>query len=545
MKSIEYKFLFSVLCIILLNFPVLGFLDINFKNLFLLPVKFLLNPAYSAEATTIDKNENDADNDNENEDDNDNEHKDKSKHNSKGNPNSPLCSNGRAQCPKGTAPRCMGADAMNIPTCFEDESRAKCCDLKGKCTSEKIVCVEPGSDTTEKPQCSDGIDNDSDGAIDFPADFSCSSSNDDNEGSKKAQCQDGRDNDNDGLIDFPKDSDCNSNQDNNEATSSGENTATSGGTTSGNFTTTSSGTTSTSSGGTTSSTTSSGTTSTSNGGATSSTTSGGTTISSSGTATTSGGLGIDAASLTIDVLSTPKLPDIIQLPLVRDEFLGKIGFAYRGSNPSFEIRTRTILTSKITSADIIDKSGTVFANIPFSIFEIPGSQDTLILGLTLPDSLAVGETRFILHVENGESLTGLIDVLDFLDVKTPHSIKTKKIIEKPVISRLKSHTETSHKIKLRLRGDSFVGRRVVFEENGVVQFLIRPRNDPNTSVTVYPRDLNLELRRSSVVHNRKIMRIRLRSTEKITTPVNAVLVIATPRGIVSKEFTIRPKVKRH
>ena len=505
MKSIKSKFLFSVLCIILLNFPVLGFLDINFKNLFLLPVKFSLNPAY---ATSTDKKENEDDNDNDN--DNDNEHKDKSKHNSKGNPNSPLCSNGRAQCPKGTAPRCMGADAMNIPTCFEDDSRAKCCDLKGKCTSEKIVCAEPGSDTTEKPQCSDGIDND-----------------------------------NDGLIDFPKDSDCNSNQDNNEATSSGENTATSGGATSGNFTTTSSGTTSTSSGGTTSSTTSSGTTSTSNGGATSSTTSGGTIISSSGTATTSGGLGIDAASLTIDVLSTPKLPDIIQLPLVRDEFLGKIGFAYRGSNPSFEIRTRTILTSKITSADIIDKSGTVFANIPFSVFEIPGSQDTLILGLTLPDSLAVGETRFILHVENGESLTGLIDVLDFLDVKTPNSIKTKKIIEKPVISRLKSHTETSHKIKLRLRGDSFVGRRVVFEENGVVQFLIRPRNDPNTSVTVYPRDLNLELRRSSVVHNRKIMRIRLRSTEKITTPVNAVLVIATPRGIVSKEFTIRPKIKRH
>ncbi|NOS68053.1 MAG: hypothetical protein HOO67_06890 [Candidatus Peribacteraceae bacterium] len=68
------------------------------------------------------------------------------------------------------------------------------------------------------PQCSDGIDNDNDGATDFPNDFSCGSSSDNDEANPKAQCQDGVDNDADGATDFPQDSGCSSNQDNNEFT---------------------------------------------------------------------------------------------------------------------------------------------------------------------------------------------------------------------------------------------------------------------------------------------------------------------------------------
>ena len=53
-----------------------------------------------------------------------------------------------------------------------------------------------------RPQCSDGIDNDADGAIDYPADFSCSSPLDNDESIPKTQCQDGKDNDGDDLIDI-------------------------------------------------------------------------------------------------------------------------------------------------------------------------------------------------------------------------------------------------------------------------------------------------------------------------------------------------------
>ncbi len=74
-----------------------------------------------------------------------------------------------------------------------------------------MACTPP-----KPPQCSDAIDNDSDGAIDYPADFSCSSATDNDETNPKAQCQDLADNDGDALIDFPVDPGCSSTQDNNE-----------------------------------------------------------------------------------------------------------------------------------------------------------------------------------------------------------------------------------------------------------------------------------------------------------------------------------------
>ena len=57
--------------------------------------------------------------------------------------------------------------------------------------------------------CSDGIDNDDDGQIDFPADLGCVSPDDDTENSAPSPaCSDGRDNDGDGRTDFPVDPGC-------------------------------------------------------------------------------------------------------------------------------------------------------------------------------------------------------------------------------------------------------------------------------------------------------------------------------------------------
>ncbi len=63
-------------------------------------------------------------------------------------------------------------------------------------------------------QCRDGIDNDNDGAADYPADFSCTNAQDTNESSPTSQCQDGIDNDNDSTSDYPADQGCASKQDN-------------------------------------------------------------------------------------------------------------------------------------------------------------------------------------------------------------------------------------------------------------------------------------------------------------------------------------------
>lgn len=90
-----------------------------------------------------------------------------------------------------------------------------------------VVC-DPTVDPP--PECSDGIDNDRDGAIDFPADDECSSADDNSEagntssggggggggGGSTDECEDGRDNDGDGLEDWPDDPGCDDDDDDDE-----------------------------------------------------------------------------------------------------------------------------------------------------------------------------------------------------------------------------------------------------------------------------------------------------------------------------------------
>ena len=73
----------------------------------------------------------------------------------------------------------------------------------------------PGDDL---PQCSDELDNDGDGKIDFPNDPGCDSPQDDNEtdGSEEPECSDGKDNDGDGRIDYPIDPGCEDREDDDE-----------------------------------------------------------------------------------------------------------------------------------------------------------------------------------------------------------------------------------------------------------------------------------------------------------------------------------------
>ena len=71
-----------------------------------------------------------------------------------------------------------------------------------------------GVSESPNPECSDGIDNDGNGQTDYPADAGCSSAADDDE-SANAQCADGIDNDGDGNVDLA-DAGCSSAGDNSE-----------------------------------------------------------------------------------------------------------------------------------------------------------------------------------------------------------------------------------------------------------------------------------------------------------------------------------------
>ncbi len=67
--------------------------------------------------------------------------------------------------------------------------------------------ADGSEDDAGRPQCSDGIDNDGDGHVDYPADPSCQDEWDDTEDGPPA-CSDGVDNDDDGLVDYPDDLGC-------------------------------------------------------------------------------------------------------------------------------------------------------------------------------------------------------------------------------------------------------------------------------------------------------------------------------------------------
>ena len=70
-------------------------------------------------------------------------------------------------------------------------------------------CGGTSNDKAGNPPCSDGVDNDRDGLIDFPDDPGCTSANGSNEAAAPSpQCSDGRDNDGDGKIDYPYDPGC-------------------------------------------------------------------------------------------------------------------------------------------------------------------------------------------------------------------------------------------------------------------------------------------------------------------------------------------------
>lgn len=84
-------------------------------------------------------------------------------------------------------------------------------------------CTSRLDNDEANPECSDGRDNDGDGRVDWPRDQGCDDRFGLSESAKRA-CEDGRDNDGDGFVDFPQDIGCSSAEDrteNNPACSDG------------------------------------------------------------------------------------------------------------------------------------------------------------------------------------------------------------------------------------------------------------------------------------------------------------------------------------
>ena len=250
----------------------------------------------------------------------------------------------------------------------------------------------------------------------------------------------------------------------------------------------------------------------------------------------------------LNIVSTPGLPEIIDLPLIPDEFIGKIGIAYPGSNPSFEIET-SIQDLMVNSIDIEDGSSMSFANIPFLITPIKDESNKYILTLTLPDGLSKGEASITLNLTADSPelfLEGIIEIVDFTDVEIV-TIKNpaRKLIQSPPVIKRMFVKQSGNKVVVRLRGKNFVSRQLFYDPEGVdTYFKHNPNPDPITVSTVYPSNLESKLVERVVRKRGDLMRIEFKISKRPNRTVNAVLIIATPRGIVTVPFKIRP-AKRH
>jgi len=117
----------------------------------------------------------------------------------------------------GLDPGCIDLqDNVELNVCPAATATSTCrCTASADCTTPDTCQSEFCRPPIQIYQCSDGLDNDNDGAIDYMPDFSCASPLDNDEATLKAQCQDDQDNDADGLIDG-LDPGCSDYQDNTE-----------------------------------------------------------------------------------------------------------------------------------------------------------------------------------------------------------------------------------------------------------------------------------------------------------------------------------------
>lgn len=240
----------------------------------------------------------------------------------------------------------------------------------------------------------------------------------------------------------------------------------------------------------------------------------------------------------LDVVTTPKLPEIVQLPLVVDAFRGRVGFTFNGSNPSFEIKLPVDDPNlKIVSVDLRDSNSMAFENVPFVTNNIKGTFKNLILSLNIPESVSKGELRFALNLNNSNSVTGIIQVINPFEVQEFFGEKIKEVL-KPEINRIFLLRDNGT-LTLILKGKNFVGKKIFFKDGDITSFLEKSKNDPITQVSVLPSNLNLEIQERKVFNKGIIMRVKLKLPQIIPKNTNVVIVISTPIGITSKSFVIK------
>lgn len=241
------------------------------------------------------------------------------------------------------------------------------------------------------------------------------------------------------------------------------------------------------------------------------------------------------SNLDIDVLVNPDFPDFISLPPIGDTIGKRVGSAFVGSNPSFEVRLNTKKNNiTVKSADIIDSKGKAFFEIPFKVIPVPDSEDEIVLSLNIPNTISSGLAKFVLNTNNGAALQGEIEILDFFNTSTT---KDNKLFGEPSISRV-SIKKISDSFFLTIQGKNFAPKNIIYSTKDSPNEKLESDSRSNTSVIILPSTLNIEIDETTVSKGNDSIKVKFKLAD-LKDDTDAVVIVTTPRGIASKPLILK------
>lgn len=245
------------------------------------------------------------------------------------------------------------------------------------------------------------------------------------------------------------------------------------------------------------------------------------------------------------IVQTPILPDIIELPVIPDEYIGEIGFAYPETFPSFEVKFPVSFPDglSVNRIDLADQKGMIFRMLPFNVAPINGSTDTFDITITIPTGVSIGESLAYIVLNDGRSYEGTIHIVH--PKKLVKSIignaPPVKIGRKAKVSKVQIIKKGAD-LRFKVYGKNFAHRRIIYvEPNGDVKEFEGPESpNPNTKVTLLPVTINADPIYRAVRSGHRILRLKFGLVEDLKTPTKTQLIIATPQYILTKEITLKP-----
>jgi hypothetical protein len=240
------------------------------------------------------------------------------------------------------------------------------------------------------------------------------------------------------------------------------------------------------------------------------------------------------STLDFDITTNPLFPNIVELPSIGDVISKRPGYAFIGSNPTFEVRLNIKSNDiDIKTVDLADASGKAFKSIPFKTSKVKDTNDKLLITISIPDSISAGSSLFTLNLSDGSSLYSEIEMISFLKIKVK---KTKQFLGKPSINRL-SAKKDKDVFTVSARGKNFAPKNIIYFNNSVQN----ESSDPeNTRVTILPNTLNAEILEVDF-EDIENLKIKFTFPEALKEATDIVIIVTTPRGITSKELTIDKK----